>query len=133
MEASGLSQLQTQLETIAGECDRALKREQELLAEGRKLEAQYNELKLQQATTKAELESELKVARIELESKQKQYEREAEFAQSQQAEVDRLRSDLKEVRDELKAKKAELANLQASTPPVPTMAQFLTMPPGQPY
>ncbi len=133
MEASGLSQLQTRLETIAGERDRALKREQELLAEGRKLEAQYNELKLQQATTKAELESELKVARIELESKQKQYEREAEFAQSQQAEVDRLRSDLKEVRDELKAKKAELANLQASTPPVPTMAQFLTMPPGQPY
>ncbi len=45
--------------------------------------------------------------------------------------MDRLRSDLKEVRDELKAEKAKLVNLQAQVPPVQTMAQYQTMPPGQ--
>ncbi len=71
------------------------------------------------------------MANIELESKQRQYEREHEFAQDQKAEVDRLKADLKEVRDELKAKQAELANLQALVPPVQSMAQYQTVPPGQ--
>ena len=71
------------------------------------------------------------MAKIELESKQHQYEREHEFAQGQKAEVDRLKSDLKEVRDELKAEKAKLANLQAQATSAQTMAQYQTMPPGQ--
>ena len=101
-DAGGLTLLQNRLDTAIGERDRALKREQELLDEGRTLEARHNELKVQLATTKTELESRLRVADIELESKQRQYEREHEFAQGQKAKVDRLKSDLKEVRDELK-------------------------------
>ncbi len=116
---------------MAGERDTALKREQELLAVGRTLEAQHKELQVLLATTKAELESQLRVANIEPESKQRQYEREAEFARDQKAEVDRLKADVKEVRDELKTKKAELGTLQAQAPPVQTMAQYQTMPPGQ--
>ena len=137
-DAGGLTLIQTRLDATIKERDRALKREQELLAEGHALEAQYKELKVQLATTKAELESKLRVADIKLESKQRQYEREHEFAQGQKAEVDRLKSDLKEVRDELKAEKAKLADLQAQVPPmqaqvppVQTMAQYQTMPPGQ--
>ncbi len=133
MEASGLAQLQTRLENMAGERDAALERENALLAEGRKLEAQYNELKLQLATTKAELEAKLRVADIELESTRCQYQREHEVAQDRKAEVDSLKSELKEVRDELKAERAKLAQVQAQVPPVPTMAQFPTVPPGQPY
>ncbi len=109
-----------------------------MLAKDRKLEAQYNELKVQLATTKAELEAKLRVADIELESKQRQYESEHEFAQGQKAEVDRLKSELKEVREELKTEKARLVDLQtqvsqaqAQVPPVQTMAQYQTMPPGQ--
>ncbi len=119
-DACGLTQMQTRLDVMTGERDTALNREQELLAGGRKLEAQYKERQVQLATTKAELES-----------KQRQYEREHEFAQGQKAEVDRLKADLKEVWNELKAKKAELGNLQAQVPPVQTMAQYQTMPPGQ--
>ncbi len=104
---------------------------QDILEKGRTLEAQYKELKVQLATTKAELEPQLWVANIELESKQRQYEHEHEFAQDQKAEVDRLRADLKEVRDELKAKKAELGTVQAQVTPVHTMAQYQTLPPGQ--
>ncbi len=140
MEASGLSQLQTRLETMAGERDRALKREHELIAEGRTLEAQHNELKVQLATTKAELEAKLRVADIELEGKQRQYQREHDLAQDRKAEVDSLKSELKEVREELKTERAKLADLQtqlsqaqAQVPPVQTMAQFPTVPPGQPY
>ncbi len=70
---------------------------------------------------------------MELESKQGQYDREVEFAQGQKAEVERLKDELKEVRDKLKTKKAELKTLRAQAPPVQTMAQFQTMPPGQPY
>ena len=70
---------------------------------------------------------------MELESKQKQYEREAEFAQGQKSEVERLRGELKEVRCEFKTQKAELDALQAQAPPVHTMAQYQTMPSGQPY
>ena len=80
----------------------------------------------------------MRVADLELESKQRQYEREHEFAQGQKAEADRLRSELKEVRDELKAERAKLADLQtqvsqaqAQVPPVQTMAQYPTVPPGQ--
>ena len=54
-DAGGLTLIQNRLDVTLEERDRALKREQELLAEGRKLEAQYNGLKVQQATTKAEL------------------------------------------------------------------------------
>ncbi len=80
----------------------------------------------------------MRVADIELESKQRQYEHGHEFAQGQKAEVDRLKSELKEVREELKTEKAKLADLQtqvsqaqAQVPPVQTMAQYQTMPPGQ--
>ena len=59
-------------------------------------------------------------------------------AQDQKAEVDSLKSELKEVRDELKTERAKLADLQtqvsqaqAQVPPVQTMAQYQTMPPGQ--
>ncbi len=130
-DAGGLTLIQNRLDAALEERDRALKREQELPTEGRKLDAQHNELKVQLATTKAELDSKLRVAEIGLESKQRQYEREHEFAQDQKTEVDRLRSELKEVRDELKAKKARLADLQAQVPPVQTMAQYPAMPPGQ--
>ncbi len=137
-DAGGLTLIQNQLDVALEERDRALKREQELLAEGWKLEAQYNELKLQQATTKAEVEAKLRVADIELGSKQSQYQREHEFAQDQKAEVERLKSELKEVWEELKAEWAKLADLQtqisqaqAQVPPVQTMAQYQTMPPGQ--
>ena len=130
-DAGSLTLLQNRLDTAVKERDRALQREQELLDEGRKLEAQHNELKVQLASTKTELESPLRVAGIELESKQRQYEREHDFAQGQKAEVERLKSDLKEVRDELKAEKAKLANLQAQTTSAQTMAQYQTMPPGQ--
>ena len=61
-DAGGLTLIQNRLDVALEERDRALKREQELLAKGRKLEAQYNELKLQQASTKAELEANLRVA-----------------------------------------------------------------------
>ncbi len=130
-DASGLTQLQEQLDTTIEECDGARKREDELIAEGRKLETQYNELKSQLATTRVELESKLRVADVELESKHRQYEREHEFAQEQKAEVERLRSNLNEVREELKAEKAKLVTLQAQLTPAPTMAQYQTMPPGQ--
>ncbi len=88
---------------------------------------------LETARQNTELESQLRVADMELESKQRQYEREKEFAQGQKAEVDRLKDELKEVRSELKTKKAELETLRAQTPPVQTMAQYQTMPPGQHY
>ncbi len=130
-EASGLTQMQSRLDIMAWERNMALNRVQDMLEKGRTLEAQYKELQVQLATTKAELESQLRVANIELESKQRQFESEAEFARDQKAEVDRLKADLKEVWDELKTKKAELGTLQAQAPPVQTMAQYQTMPPGQ--
>ena len=117
---------------MAEERDTALKRAQELLTEGRTLEAQHQELKVQLATATTEYESRLWVPNMELESKQKQYDREAEFAQGQKAEVERLRDELKEAWNELKAQKAELDTLRAQAPPVPSMAQYQTMPPGQP-
>ncbi len=118
---------------MAGECDAALKRVQELLAEGRTLEAQHQELKVQLATTTTEYESRLRVANLELKSKQKQYEREAEFAQGQRAEVERLAGELKEVWGDLKAQKAELDALRAQAPLVQTMAQYPAVPHGQTY
>ncbi len=137
-DAGGLTQLQNRLDATIEERDRALKREHELITEGRKQKAQYNELKVQLATTKAELEAKLRVADIELESKQHQYEHEHEFAQGQKAEVIRLKSELKEVRDELRTERAKLADLQTQVsqaqgqvPPVQSMAQYQTMPPGQ--
>ncbi len=122
-----------QLATMAGECDVALKRVQELLAEGRTLEAQHQELKVQLATTTTEFESRLRVANLELESKQKQYEREAKFAQDQKSEVERLTGELKEVHGNLKAQKAELDVLRAQAPPVQTMAQYQPVSPRQHY
>ncbi len=47
--------------------------------------------------------------------------------------MERLRGELKEAWNEIKAQKAELDTLRAQAPPVPTMAQYQTMPPGQPY
>ncbi len=104
-----------------------------MLEAGRALEAQHNELKVQSATNKAELEAKLQVANIELESIRSQLQREHEVARDRKAEADSLKSELKEVRDELKAERAKLAQVQAQVPPVPTMAQFPTVPPGQPY
>ncbi len=115
--------IQARLDVTIEERNKAWKQEQELLAEGQTLEAQHNELKVQLATTKDELESRLRVADIELESKQRQYEREHEFAQGQNTEVERLKSKLKEVWDEFKTEKAKLADLQAQIPPVQTVAQ----------
>ncbi len=131
--AERCKELEEKLDIMAGKRDTALKRAQELLAEGRTLEAKHQELKVQLATTTAEFESWLRVADVELESKQKQYEREAEFAQGQKAEVDRLKGELKEVRDEFRNQKAELDALRAQAPPAHTVAQYQTMPPGQPY
>ncbi len=107
-DAGGLIQVQARLASMSGEHDGGLKRVQELLTEGRTLEARHQELKVQLATATAEFESRLQVADIELEIKQRQYEREAEFAQGQKAEVERLTNDLKEVRGEIKTQKAEL-------------------------
>ncbi len=129
----GLPIMQKQLTTMAGKRDAALKRVQELLAEGRTLEAQHQELKVQLVTTTTEYESRLWEASLELESKQKQYEREAEFAQAQKSEGERLTNDLKEARGDLKTQKGELDALRAQTPPVHTMAQYPAVPPRQPY
>ncbi len=59
---------------MAGERDAALKRAQELLTEGRKLEAQHQELKVQLATATTKYDSRLWVGDMKLESKQKQYD-----------------------------------------------------------
>ena len=108
-DAGGLDQMEIRLHSMAGECDAALKRE--LLTEGRTLEAQHQELKVQLSTTTTEFESRLRVINIELGSKQKQYEHEAEFAQGQKSEVERLRNELKDVWGEFKAEKAKLNTL----------------------
>ncbi len=110
-DAGGLDQMEIRLNRMAGECDAALKRVQELLTEGRTLEAQHQELKVQLSTTTTEFESRLRVINIELGSKQKQYEHEAEFAQGQKSEVERLRNELKDVWGEFKAEKAKLNTL----------------------
>ncbi len=104
----GMPMMQNQLTNMAGERDVARKRVQELLDVSQTLTAQPQELKVQLATTTTEYESQLRVASFELETKQKQYEREAEFAQGQMSEVERLRGELKEVRDEFKTQKSEL-------------------------
>ncbi len=96
-DAGGLTQMQARVTSMAGEHDADWKRVQELLAEGRTLETQYQELKVQLAATTTEYESRLRVANLELESKQKQYDHETEFAQGQKAEVERLRGKLKKV------------------------------------
>ncbi len=51
---------------------------------------------MQLATTTTEYETSLWVATMELESKQKQYDHEAEFAQGQKSEVERLTNEQKE-------------------------------------
>ncbi len=126
----GLAQMQARLTSMAGERDAALKRVQEFLAEGQTLTAQHQELKVQLATTTTEYESRLGVANLELESKQTQFEREAKFPQGQKSEVERLIGELKEVRGDLTARKAELDALQTLAPPVHTMAQYPAVPPG---
>ncbi len=47
--------------------------------------------------------------------------------------MERLADELKDVRGNFKAQKAELDALRAQAPPVHTMAQYQAVPPGQPY
>ena len=114
-EAGSDPSLRDRLANLARERNEALQGVQGLLAEGLTLEAQHKDLKVELATTTAELKAQLRVAGIELESHQKQYNHEAKFAQSQKSEVGRLTEELKEAKSDIKNPKSRAQNLPSTS------------------